>query len=128
LSHNGLAIMSAYPLPTPGYLVGTQNWVAQAAHPYNQRKDTLSIDILATEKQRISGRRSDSSYYEYQPFSQGSGETPLYFRLPNQTNTVSWTWTISPSFLNEARISLSKVFRPRSTRFRPWAITVTLGS
>ena len=60
LSPNGVAIMSAYPQPTPGYLVGTQNWVAQAAHPYNQRKGTLNIDILATDKQRISGRRSEA--------------------------------------------------------------------
>ena len=107
LSHNGIAILNAYPLPTPGYLQGTQNWIAQAPHPYNQRKETLSIDILAAAQQRISGRRSDSSYYEYQPFSQGSGETPLYFILPNQTNTVSWLWTISPTLINEARITFS---------------------
>ncbi|MBV8820745.1 MAG: TonB-dependent receptor, partial [Acidobacteriaceae bacterium] len=107
LSPNGIAILNAYPTPTPGYLAGTQNWIAQAPHPYNQRKDTLNIDIVATEKQRISGRRSDSSYYEYQPFSQGSGETPLYFRLPNQTNTISWLWTISPTLVNEARLTFS---------------------
>jgi hypothetical protein len=107
LSPNGMAILNAYPQPTAGYVLGTQNWVAQAAHPYNQRKDTLSIDILATDTQRISGRRSHSSYYEYQPFSQGSGETPLYFQLPNQTNTVSWLWTISPHVINEARVTFS---------------------
>jgi hypothetical protein len=103
LSPNGIAIISAYPTATPGYLQGTQNWVAQAAHPYNQRKGTLNFDILATDKMRISGRRSDASYFEYQPFDQGSGETGKYFNRPNQTNTVSWTWTISPTLINEAR-------------------------
>ena len=109
--------MSAYPQPTPGYLVGTQNWVAQAAHPYNQRKGTLNIDILATDKQRISGRRSEASYFEYQPFDQGSGETGKYFNRPNQTNSVSWLWTISPSLVNEARatLSLDDVYIPVNT-------------
>ncbi len=107
LSPNGVGIMSAYPAATPGYLQGTQNWIAQAAHPYNQRKDTLNIDILATDKQRITGRRSDAAYFEYQPFDQGSGETGKYFNRPNQTNTVAWTYTISPTLINEARITFS---------------------
>jgi hypothetical protein len=107
LSPNGIGIISAYPAPTPGYLVGTQNWVAQAAHPYNQRKDTLSIDILASDKQHISGRHSGAAYWEFQPFDQGSGETAKYFNRPNQTNSVSWIWTISPTLVNEARITLS---------------------
>ncbi len=38
LSHNGMAIMNAYPAPTAGYLNGNYNWIAQAAHPINQRK------------------------------------------------------------------------------------------
>ncbi len=117
LSPNGVAILSAYPQPTAGYLVGTQNWVAQAAHPYNQRKGTLNIDILATDKQRISGRRSEASYFEYQPFDQGSGETGKFFNRPNQTNSVSWLWTISPSLVNEARatFSLDDVYIPVNT-------------
>ena len=117
LSANGSAIMSAYPQPTAGYLVGTQNWVAQAAHPYNQRKGILNIDILATDKQHISGRRSEASYFEYQPFDQGSGETGKYFNRPNQTNVVSWIWTISPSLVNEARatFSLDDVYIPVNT-------------
>lgn len=40
LSHNGTAIMSAYPTPTPGFQNGTSNWIAEAEHPINQRKDT----------------------------------------------------------------------------------------
>jgi hypothetical protein len=117
LSPNGIAILSAYPSATPGYLQGTQNWLAQAAHPYNQRKGTLNFDILATDKMRISGRRSDASYFEYQPFDQGSGETGKFFNRPNQTNTVSWTWTISPTLINEARVtfSLDDVYIPVNT-------------
>jgi hypothetical protein len=117
LSANGIGILSAYPLPTPGYLNGTQNWVAQAAHPYNQRKGTVDIDIVASDKQKISGRRTDASYWEYQPFDQGSGLTGKYFIRPNQTNTVSWIWTVSPTLVNEARVtfSLDDVYIPVNT-------------
>jgi outer membrane receptor protein involved in Fe transport len=107
LSHNGLGILSAYPAPTPGYLVGTNNWFSTAAHPINQRKGTVNIDIQPDQKNRISGRRSDASYWEFQPFDQGLGITAKYFIRPNQTNTASWTSTINPTTVNEARVTLS---------------------
>jgi hypothetical protein len=117
LSPNGVAIMSAYPAPTPGYLQGTQNWLAQAAHPINQRKGTFSIDLLPTEQHHIAGRVTNAAYFEYQPFDQGSGETGKYFNRPNQTETVTWTWTISPTLINEARgtFSLDDVYIPVNT-------------
>jgi hypothetical protein len=117
LSHNGIAIIDAYPAPTPGYLQGANNLIQQAAHPYNQRKDVLSIDLNVTDNQRISGRKSGAQYFEYQPFDQNSGETGKYFNRPNQTNTVSYTYTISPTVINEARItfSLDDVYIPVNT-------------
>ena len=41
------------------------------------------------------------------PFDQSPGITAKYFIRPNQTNAVSWTWTISPTLVNEARVTLS---------------------
>ena len=107
LSKNGVGILSAYPTPTAGYLNGTANWLDTGAHPINQRKGTENIDIQPNEKHRISGRRSDASYWEYQPFDQNLGITAKYFIRPNQTNTASWTWTINPTIVNEARVTLS---------------------
>jgi hypothetical protein len=117
LSPNGIAIMRAYPLPTSGFLSGNQNWIAQAAHPYNQRTDTLSVDMLVTDKDRLPFRRQTLSYYEYQPFDQGSGLTPKYFSRPNQTNSLSWIKMISPTIVNEARatVSLDDVYIPVDT-------------
>ena len=89
MSPNGIAIINAYPAAHPG-LLREPNWIATAAHPINQRKGTLNIDcILLNDKHHISGRRTDASYFEYQPFDQGSGLTGKYFNRPNQTNTVS---------------------------------------
>jgi Carboxypeptidase regulatory-like domain/TonB-dependent Receptor Plug Domain len=106
-SHNGMAIMNAYPLPVPGFQVGTTNWIAQASHPINQRKGTEDFDILLNSRNKITARRTDVSYFEYQPFDQGSGLTGKYFNRPNQTNAVSLLSTISPTMINEARISFS---------------------
>lgn len=107
LSPNGLAILNAYPSVTPGYLQGTQNWIAQAAHPINERKGNYNGDFLLNDKNHIEFRRSDFAYFEYQPFDQGSGLTGKYFHRPNQTNSLGWTDTISPTMVNEARITLS---------------------
>jgi hypothetical protein len=113
-SANGMAIINAYPAPTPGYLNGTQNWIAGAAHPINQRKQSISFDIVPNDHHHISFRRQNVTYNEYLPFDQGSGLTGRYFNRPNQTNGLTWTWIINQSTINEARVtySLDQVYIP----------------
>jgi hypothetical protein len=118
LSPNGLAIMNAYPGPTSGLVInGNQNWVAQAGHPINQRKGTTNGDFVVNDQNHIAVRRDDLSYFEYQPFDQGSGLTGKYFKRPNQTNTITWTDTLSPTMINEASatLSLDDVYIPVNT-------------
>ena len=113
-STNGMAIIDAYPAPTPGYLSGTQNWIAAAAHPINQRKQTISFDLILNDHHHLAFRRQNVTYNEYLPFDQGSGLTGRYFNRPNQTNGLTWTWIINPSMINEARMtySLDQVYIP----------------
>ncbi len=103
--------------PRLGTKTARQNWIAQAAHPYNQRKESLNFDILPNDKNHIEFRKSDLAYFEYQPFDQGSGLTPKYFNRPNQLNTLAWIYTISPTLVNEARatVSLDDVYIPVNT-------------
>jgi hypothetical protein len=117
LSPNGLAIMNAYPAPTPGFLSGAQNWIGQAAHPIDQRKEVINVDFLLNEHNHFEFRRQDATYLEYQPFDQGSGLTGKYFNRPNQTNVLAWTWTVSPSLINELRgtVSIDRVYIPVNT-------------
>ncbi len=118
LSTNGLAILNAYPTPTiPGISTNANNWIAQARHPINQRKEVINVDYLVNDKHHIEFRRSDATYFEYQPFDQGSGLTGKYFNRPNQTNALGWTWTVSQSIINEARatISIDDVYIPVNT-------------
>jgi hypothetical protein len=116
-SPNGMAIIDAYPVATPGYLSGTQNWIAQAAHPINQRKQSISFDVAINDHHHLAFRRQNVTYNEYIPFDQGSGLTGRYFNRPNQTNGLTWTWIISPSMINEARVtySLDQVYIPVNT-------------
>jgi hypothetical protein len=117
LSANGMAILNAYPGPTPGYLSGTQNWIGQAAHPINQTKQIINVDFLLSSNHRFEFRRQYATYFEYQPFDQGSGLTGKYFDRPNQTNVLAWTWTISPTLINELRgtVSIDRVYIPVNT-------------
>jgi len=117
LSHNGMAILNAYPGPTPGYSSGTNNWIAQAGHPINQRKEHINVDYLINQKHHLEFRRADATYFEYQPFDQGSGLTGKYFNRPNQTNSLGWTWIMNSSLINEARasISIDDVYIPVNT-------------
>lgn len=117
LSPNGLAILNAYPGPTSGYLSGTQNWIGQAAHPIDQRKEIINVDFVLSSNHRFEFRRQHATYFEYQPFDQGSGLTGKYFNRPNQTNVLAWTWTISPTLINELRgtVSIDRVYIPVNT-------------
>ncbi len=109
LSQNGLGILKAYPAPnltTP--INGNQYWFFAAQHPQYQRKDTVAVDINLTEKQRLRLRRVYFSFWEYQPLDGGTNETPKYFDRPNQTNSINYIWTISPTKVNEVLMTASK--------------------
>jgi hypothetical protein len=109
LSANGLGILKAYPMPnltTP--INNNNNWFFSAAHPQNQRKDTIAIDYNLTQNQQMRFRRVYYTFFEYQPLDGGTNETPKFFDRPNQTNSVNYVWNISPTKVNEALVSYSQ--------------------
>jgi hypothetical protein len=109
VSPNGLGILKAYPLPnltTP--INGNQNWFFSAQHPQYQRKDTVAVDINLSENQRLRLRRVYFTFWEYQPLDGGTNETPKFFNRPNQTNSIDYVWTISPTKVNEVLLTASK--------------------
>ena len=106
-SHNGMAIINAYPAPTPGFLQGQDNYDGALGNPENQRKGQINGDLLLTPSNHIEFRRSDDSFYELSPFNQNSPLVPIVFERPNQTNSLGWVWTITPTMINEARASVS---------------------
>jgi hypothetical protein len=115
LSPNGLGILKAYPSANLGTPInGTNNFYITALHPQDQRKDTLASDINLTDKQRLAFRRNNYAFLEYQPLDGTPTETPKFFNRPNQTNSLDYVWTISPTLVNEAvaTVSLDDVYIP----------------
>ena len=118
LSPNGLGILKAYPAPNLASPInGDHFFYITAPHPQNQRKDTLSVDMNLTDTQRLQFRRNNYSFFEYQPLDGTPGETPKFFNRPNQTNSLDYVWTISPTLVNEAlaTVSLDDVYIPVDT-------------
>ncbi len=120
LSPNGLGILKAYPtanIPVGSYINGTNNLYLTALHPQNQRKDTLAVDMNLTDRQRLQFRRNNYAFWEYQPLDGTPTLTPKFFNRPNQTNSLDYVWTISPTLVNEAiaTVSLDDVYIPVDT-------------
>jgi len=106
---NGLGILNAYPAPNLTTAInGNQNLFLAAKHPQYQRKDTLAIDVNLNENQHLRLRRVYFSFWEYQPLDGGTNETPKYFDRPNQTNSIDYVWTVSPTMVNEVLVSYSQ--------------------
>ena len=115
LSPSGIGILRAYPLPNlGGFINGNNNWSLALNHPQHQRKDTLAVDMNLTDKQRLQFRRMNYSFWEYQPLDGGTNLTPKFFDRPNQTNSLSYVYTISPTMVSEAlaTVSLDDVYIP----------------
>jgi len=118
LSQNGLGILKAYPNPNLTTLInGVNNLFVTGLHPQDQRKDTLAADINITDNQRLQFRRNNYTFFEYQPLDGTPTRTPKYFNRPNQTNSLNYVWTISPTLVNEAQatVSLDDVYIPVDT-------------
>ena len=108
VSPNGLGILNAWPVPNlTNFIGGNGNWFAAALHTYDQRKDSLSLDANLTDRQRLTFRRQNYTYLEYQPLDGNTDRTPKFFDRPNQTNSLNHVWTISPTKVNELLVTAS---------------------
>jgi hypothetical protein len=107
LSANGVGLLSIFPTPTPGFLVGTQNLLQVAKHPQNQQIDSGNLDIIPTDKDYIRFRLTHFYYYENNPFSAAYDLVPRIFNRPNQTASLDWVHTFSPSTMNEVLITVA---------------------
>ena len=58
ISPNGRALLNAYPLPTPGFQQGTNNWIGTPATFDDTRKDSIKIDFVPINNHRIAVRHT----------------------------------------------------------------------
>src|SRR5215471_7214329 len=105
LSHNGQALLNAYPLPTPGFLQGTSNYIVTYPHFSDTRKDTFKIDYSITDKHRLSFRGTHIPWTFDGPFEGTLGLFQSLWSRPNRTAALSLVSTISPTLVNEFTFS-----------------------
>jgi len=101
LSPNGLALLNAFPAAVPGYILGTANYIAARPQWQNQRLDTISIDVNPAEKHYLRFRNQRHEFDEAAAFRTNTDRAPQTRSRPNQTYSLSYTWTVTPSLVNE---------------------------
>jgi len=105
LSPTGVALLNAFPLPTPGFLQGTANWIQTQPHFSDLRKDTVKIDYLMTAKHRMSFRATNIPWEFDSPYEGNLDRFHALWSRPNRTAALSFTSTLSPTLLNEFTFS-----------------------
>ena len=112
LSANGMALLNAYPLPTPGYQLGTANTIFNSENPQDQRKDNIRFDYRLNNSNQITFRYSKYNWTAIDAFRGTFPNARTGWNRPNATQVISWTSTIRNNLINEATYahSLDQVF------------------
>lgn len=101
LSGQGLALLNSYPAQTPGFFLGRNNFVFSPVRFDNQRKDTGALDYIPAEKHYIRFRVENYSLLHRDSNRGGTDRAPAQLNRPNQTASVNYIWTVSPTLVNE---------------------------
>ncbi len=106
LSPNGLGLLNAFPTPNATGS-SSYNWVASAPFPENQRKDTLVLDYVPAQAHHLRFTVLNYNYDYTTPFPGNFDRTPELWHWPNEVGVLNYTWTISPTLINQAVFSAS---------------------
>jgi len=107
ISSNGAALLRVYPEPTPGFLSGSKNWIGAAASPFNQRKDSVNVDVLPATKHAVHIRLRNYAYNDSSPFGTNFDLYPVVKNRPEQSGSIGWTYTPTPTLVNESFFTFS---------------------
>jgi hypothetical protein len=107
LSANGLALLNAFPMPTPGYHQGSSNWIASEPSPINSRADFIRADYYLG-KHRIAFSGQNYAYEQVSPFSSSFDVVGTVQERPNRTGSVTLTSTLTPRLVNEGAFAAAE--------------------
>src|SRR3954452_10163189 len=112
LSPNGLALLSVYPLPTPGFQSGTNNAIINSPNPQDQRKDNIRFDYRHNANNTFTYRYGKYNWTAVDAFRGTFPFARTDWDRPTTTQTASWTSTLRNNLINEASYthSLDQVF------------------
>ena len=104
LSPNGIGLLNAYPAPN---LTGnpSSNWTDTALYTETQRKDSVVVDFVPADAHHFRFSMLNYNYDDYEPHFGNFNTNPRIFHRPNQIGVVHYTWTISPTMVNDAYVS-----------------------
>ena len=109
LSPNGMGFIRAQPLPIPGFYTSDgNNFFQDRPTETDQRKDTLSVDFYPNERHAIKYRLALFNFINTSAFRDGTDLAPQIIDRPNQTTSINWTWTLSPTWISETLIAGSR--------------------
>ena len=103
LSANGLALLKAF--PDPNAAGATYNWADAALFAETQRKDTIVMEYVPADAHHLRFTLLNYNYHDLEPHYGNFNRNPRIFDRPNQVAVLHYSWTLSPSLVNEAIIS-----------------------
>ena len=103
ISPNGRALLNSYPLPTPGFQQGANNWIGTPSTFDDTRKDSLKIDYVPTSNHRLSVRHTWAPHVWNDPESASAFSS--IWDYPGRTMAATYTGTLSNTLINEFTFS-----------------------
>jgi hypothetical protein len=112
LSANGVALLNAFPLPTPGFRSGNSNAIVNSENPQDQRKDNLRFDYRLNASNQFTYRYGKYNWTAVDAFRGSFPYARTDWDRPNTTQTASWMSTLRNNIVNETSytFSLDEVF------------------
>ncbi|HYT73392.1 MAG TPA: carboxypeptidase regulatory-like domain-containing protein, partial [Vicinamibacterales bacterium] len=107
LSLNGLGMLNAYPLPTPGFRAGTANAIINSDNPQHQRKDNFRFDYRFNANNTLVYRFGKYNWKAVDAFRGTFPYARTDWNRPNTNQTLSWTSTLRSNLVNEASFTRS---------------------
>lgn len=103
LSPNGIGLLNAY--PAANTTNNPNNWTDTALYTEKQRKDSVVVDFVPADAHHFRFAMLNYNYDDYEPHFGNFNTNPRIFHRPNQIGVFHYTWTISPTIVNDAFVS-----------------------
>jgi hypothetical protein len=103
LSANGVGLLNAY--PAANTVNNPNNWIESKLYTEAQRKDSVVVDFVPNDTNHFRFSLLNYNYNDYEPHFGNFNTNPRIFNRPNQIGVFRYTWTISPTMVNDAFVS-----------------------
>ena len=107
LSPNGIAMLRAFPLPTPGFRSGNNNAIINSENPQDQRKDNIRFDYRLNANNQFTYRYGKYNWTAIDAFRGTFNYARTDWDRPNTTQTASWMSTLKNNIVNETSYTFS---------------------